>query len=121
MMVLDVFGVEDSCCQVLRVAPMSYVRARTVSNSGALSDKKDQKPIHIQHKKIQNILEGRQLDIFILCDDYLGTCNICCQLMAKDSKQYPETPESVVVFATALRSPWRSLAMSCAPCSAAFQ
>lgn len=68
MMVLDVFGVEDSCCQVLRVAPMSYVRARTVSNSGALSDKKIQKGskayTSIQHRKIQNILEGRQLDIF---------------------------------------------------------
>lgn len=56
MMVLDVFGVEDSCCQVLRVAPMSFVRARTVSNSGALSDKKDEKPILVFNTKRSKIV-----------------------------------------------------------------
>ena len=76
MMISDVVGVEDSCCRVRKVAAKSYVRVRTVLNNGTLSDKKDQTPtIAFNTKKIQYILKGRQFDIHLSLDDYLGKCN----------------------------------------------
>ena len=51
MMISDVVGVEDSCCRVRKVAAKSYVRVRIVLNNRTLSDKKDQTPTSIQHKK----------------------------------------------------------------------